>query len=330
MATSGTVGNTVINTAKVIEHAIRRCGLPPTSITSETVETSKQCLYLLILGLANRGLNLWCLETQYIGLERGKVAYNLNKGTMNVLSLYLSKPYRNPVALSNIVANEYFVSLDDSVSTLRIGLKFNSISSSETVSISSSEDNLSWSIVKQIARTDWESNRWYWIPLDPPIAQSYIKISVSSPSIDIDDEGFYAVSSLFDYEMMAFNRDDYLSLPNKQIIGTPTNYYLERKISPSVSIWPTPSEDTNHLTAYCYRQIQDVGTITDEIEIPSRWFEAIIWQLSERLCFELPGIEPTRLQYVSGMASRHLTDVENEETDSTPLRIVPRIGAYTR
>ena len=54
--TSGTVGNTVIDTAAVLEHAFRRVKVHPSQQTPETVQIAKENLYLLLLNMATVGL----------------------------------------------------------------------------------------------------------------------------------------------------------------------------------------------------------------------------------------------------------------------------------
>ena len=71
MAYSNTVSQTVFNTRKVIENAIRRCKLPAESITAEYVDIANDQLYLLLSDLANMGAPLWCIEKQIIPLYDG-------------------------------------------------------------------------------------------------------------------------------------------------------------------------------------------------------------------------------------------------------------------
>jgi hypothetical protein len=327
MATSGTVATTTINTAKLIEHAIRRCGLSPTSQTSETMQTARECLYLLMLSLANNGLNLWCVETNYIGLKEGQATYVLPAGTIDLLKLVFSRPSR--IEGSDVQAGlNYTTMLDESTSVIRVGVKFNSIAASETVSISHSTDGVVYTVANTIVRTDWAANTWYWFALDPVVDAQYFRVSTLA-AIDVAD--FYLVTSVYDMEIVQYNRDDYFGLPNKQTLGNlSTNYYYERKVNPQVSLWPVPNDDTNHLTIVRHRQIQDIGTLIQEIEIPNRWYEAVIWQLAERLCFELPNVQPTRVPLVQAAAAKNLIEVGNEETDGSSIRFDVQMSGYTR
>lgn len=327
MATSGTVANTAINTAKLIEHAVRRCGLAPTSITFETIETASEALFLLLLGLANRGLNLWCVETQYIGLKEGQATYELPVGTIDLLNILFSRP-QGLSGTSTQVGSNYTTQLDRSSDCIRIGVKFDTIATTETLTISYSDDDISYTVAKTVSKSDWVSGNWYWFALDPIITAKYFRINTVG-AISVAE--MYLAGSMFEFEIWKWNRDDFMNIPNKQIKGgTSTNYYYEKRLRPRVTIWPVPNDEHNHLSVTVHRQIQDIGSMTQEIELPTRWLEAIIWQLAERLCFEIPGVQPERAQLVQMQAAKNLAEAEMEETDGANIRMAIQIGGYTK
>lgn len=92
MATSGTVGQTVIPVSRLLEKAIRRCGLSPASLTAETVSNALETMFMFTMSLTNRGLNLWCIEQAEIPLVAGQAAYVLPAGTLDVLNVLLMVP----------------------------------------------------------------------------------------------------------------------------------------------------------------------------------------------------------------------------------------------
>lgn len=328
MATSGTIGATVIITDKVIEHAIRRVGLSPTSITHETLEIARENLYLLLLALANRGLNLWCVTYDLIGLTPFKATYQLPTGTVNLLEMYYSTPSRS-AGIDTNTATSFTTELTDETRIIRLGLKFDVISASETITFQSSPDGIVWTTLTTFARADWQAGRWYWQRLDFAAQARWFRITSTAP-ITVDQ--FYLTNSVFELKIAQYSRDEYFSLPNRQIAGKPsTNYYYERLVpEPQVTLWPVPNNEFDQLSVVYHRQVQDIGLLTQEIELPERWREAIIWQLAERLAFELPGIDPARAQAVQAKAAEHYAEVGMEETDGANIRISPMISGYTR
>ncbi len=233
MATSGTIGNTKVSTAKFIEKAIRRCGLSPASITAETNDIAREDLFMLIMSLSSRGLNLWCIDVKEIPLVAGQATYVLPTGTIDVLNLLLATP--------------------------------------------------------------------------------------------VGDGTFSEIP------VMPINRDDFANLPRKSTqSAVPVNYYFEKLVEPQITLWPVPNDDTKHLNLYRYRQIQDVGDLTDELELPARWLEAVCWQLALRLAFELPNVSADRVTLVKQMADSMVIEADGNETDGAPVYFAPGIGVYTR
>ena len=70
-----TIGQTSVSIAKIIDHSIRRIGIPVELQTPAIVETAKTNLYLILMNLVNRGINLWAQDERYLYLKEGKGEY---------------------------------------------------------------------------------------------------------------------------------------------------------------------------------------------------------------------------------------------------------------
>jgi hypothetical protein len=84
------------------------------------------------------------------------------------------------------------------------------------------------------------------------------------------------------------------------------------------------------MTVWYNRQIMDVGSLTDELEIPQRWYEAVVSMLAHRMSLELPGVPVDRVAYLEKMADKYLYEAEQEERDKSPIYWAPNISVYTR
>lgn len=328
MATSGTYDQTVLNTSRIIEHAIRRCGKNPASQTPETLNIAKESLYLRLLALSNDGLNLWVVQRPYLGLFAGQPTYVLPAGTLDVLNVVYSAPTL-AIGGETMASQSITTEFEEATSITRLGLLFEGISPSETITLSSSPDGTAWTDFLTLTKTDWEEGVWYWEQLPTPVTNLFFRaVSTTDPVTLLS---FSLVTKVSDITMTQWNRDDYMNQPNKYQIGRPsTNYLFEKLIDPQLTIWPVPNNSTDHLSLVTHRQVQDVGSLTQELQVPNRWKEAIIWQLARSLCFSLPDVDPKRAAMVGEEAMSSLLQVEKEETDGAPLRIAPAIRGYTR
>ena len=324
MATSGTIGTTTIKTSKLLEKAVRRCGLLPATLTPESVDTALESMFMLLMSLSNRGLNLWCVDKKLMALEVAKATYDLPIGTQSVLNLI----HATPVIVTGTDSsgtNDYTTQLTEVSKVVRIGVKFSV--SPASFDLQTSSDGVTWATVETFTEVA-ESGTLGWYDIDPAATSSYFRVT-SAAAITVTQ--FSLASEVREIAIAKFNRDDYANQPNKnQQSAVATNYYFEKLINPRITLWPVPSSVDNHLALFRYRQIQDVGTLTQELEIPARWYEAICWHLALRLAFELPNVDPARRQEVNQMAQNMTFEVEEGETDNAPSYFAPNIGVYSK
>lgn len=326
MATSGTIGNTVINTAKLLEKAIRRCGMSPQALTPEIVATAQEDMFMFLMGMSNRGLNLWCIDRQLMPVVLGKKTYVLPVGTTDVLNLLFCTPTRASYTLTIGATDATAANADSAFSVVRYGVKFSTLPTTSFL-FEKSDDGVVWSTVATV--TDLPvAGEYGWYDVDPKLTAKYFR--VSSPTLGTVTDLFLC-SGVRELVVTPFNRDDYAAQPNKDSTSNVSlNYWFEKLVAPQLTLWPVPSDETCHLSLFRYRQIQDIGSLTQEIELPMRWYEAITWHLAARLAFEVPGVEPARRGEVVQMANSMTIEVEGGETDSAPTYFAPNIRCYTR
>jgi hypothetical protein len=326
MATSGTVARTVLDTGVLLEHAMRRCGIPASMQTPESVEIGKQNLYLLLLNLANRGINLWCVEKDLIGVATGKANYTLPDGTIRLLNVLYSSSTRVS-GTDTVAADSVTTELTFATKVVRYGFKPTS-SVAATITLDYSDDGASWTTAQTLDSQTWVGGSWYWFDLDPAPTATYWRIT-SSAAFSLTE--FYLASAISDLPMTQFNRDEYAQQTNKTFQQRPcTNYYFDKTLTPSITLWPLPNNNYDQLSVWRHRFVQDVGTLTQQIEVPQQWMEAIIWQLSARLVYEIPGVDSERRREVIQAAQAFMLEAELGETDNAPIFIYSGVGVYTR
>lgn len=327
MTTSGTVAATVIDTSALIEHAFRRVKVLPSAQTPETVLIAKECLYMLLLNLGNRGLNLWCVEKVLLGLQAGQAKYTTPAGTLDVLNVVHTQP---TLATRTYTAEPTggIAALTSATKAVRLGVKFSSAYTG-ALSLGTSDDGLTFAAVTSVPSSAYVANQYYWFDISKVEAKQYYSVTGVAPFPVISD--IQVAIALYDLPMTQWSRDTYSAINAKSQQGHPAiNYFFEKKLTPTLTLWPIPDIETNHLTLFIHRQPQDVGTLIQQIEIPQRWLDGIIWLLAARLCFELPTVDSNLAQMVVQMADKQVFEAEQSETDGAPIYLTPSIGAYSR
>ena len=107
---------------------------------------------------------------------------------------------------------------------------------------------------------------------------------------DIDSvlEGYYRNNSVttapVDVALTKIDRSAYSATPNKLTQGTPSQYYVERKLNPSVFLYATPSSSVSSTTTpssfqFCFyylSKIQDVGAYNNTSDVVNRFYPCMM------------------------------------------------------
>lgn len=84
--------------------------------------------------------------------------------------------------------------------------------------------------------------------------------------------------------MTVMTRDDWDTLPQKAVTGTPTQYYYDRQKEDALFyVWPKLSAANGETVEITYeREFNDVG-INDTIDLPGEWWNAAVFGLAANL-----------------------------------------------
>jgi len=357
MAYSGTVGTTVIDVQTLIDHGARRCGKLAEELTSEQQLSARESLYFLMSNLANRGIQYWAISKEVVGLTADKYIYDLPLGSVDVLqALYrqMNRPTPNngggySTSAGGTVANAF----DSNVDTLCTQTSTNgnisvNYGTNNTVYVGSigylpgatgtmsiiyeySADGTTWSTLVDLGSVAVVNNEWIWTDIVAGQTVQYYRVRAYNSTTLVVREVYFGNNST-EIPMARLNRDDYTNLPNKNFTANqPFQFWFDRTVpKPSLYLWPVPSDTFVQMTLWYSRQVMDVGALTDELEIPQRWYEAVVSMLAHRMSMELPGVQVDRIGYLEKMADKFLYDAEQEERDKSPIYYAPNIGVYTK
>ena len=225
MTTSGTAAfNLDLN--EVVEEAFERCGSELR--TGYDLRTARRSLNLLFADWANRGVNLWTLDSGTIPLIQGTATYNLPADTVDLL--------------------------------------------------------------EHVIRT-----------------------------------GSGNASTQIDVTITRISNSTYSSIPNKLQQARPIQVWVNRQITPQITVWPTPDQTGVYQFIYCrLRRIQDAGdggTYTQDI--PFRFLPCLVSGLAYYLALKIPGAME-RLPILKEQYDADWDRASSEDRDKSAVRFVPR------
>lgn len=337
MATSGTVGSTTFTTRQVIDHAMRRCKLAPQQITPEHIQTCLELLWLSLSTWGSKGLALWAIDRPLIGLGVGRVYHEMPSGTLDVMNANLRTVslVDGTDAHTSGVNNYYTKTLTTAGPVTQVGFRPNNfLSTTWSFVIQVSSDNgVSYTTRVTVLSKAVTFDDIYWYDVSGESEATQVRIfGINGTTLQI--QTFTAGYNAADIPLALVDRDTYSTLPNKNFLGRPTQYMYDRQRSPSsMVLWPLPSSaytDLSMLALYTHRQIQDVGTMSQELELPQRWYMAAVCDLARNAAREIKEVDPSLIPSLDVDAERQLQTAWDGETDRAPVRLLPNIRGYTR
>ena len=328
MAYSNTVSQTVFNTRKVIENAIRRCKLPAESITAEYVDIANDQLYLLLSDLANMGAPLWCIEKQIIPLYDGVGDVVLDTKVVDILNSNF-RQLQTVSGVNTTTSTTHTIAFGGDTFVTTVGVKW--LAASVPIALERSPDNIVWETI-QTENPVAISGEWTWFDLESSIATPYFRVRATTGTLTFEE--IYTGNTPTEIPLARMNRDDYTNLPNKYFQSNrPLQYWYDRLIpNPVMHLWPVPNSgaDYSQLVIWIQRYIMDVGTMTQELEVPQRWYEAIVSMLAAKMAMEIVEVEVGMIGMLDAKAQQALYTAQAEERDNSPMTIAPNIAMYTR
>lgn len=134
-------------------------------------------------------------------------------------------------------------------------------------------------------------------------------------------------STQTDIYISPISRDDYAAYPQKQTQGPPNQYWFDRLVTPTVTLYPVPDGNaTYYLNYYAWVQIQD-STVPSGVtpDLPVRWYDAACAGLGYRVSrvFAPQKTQELKMEYDEAWKL-----AATEDTENVNIRISPAIGRY--
>ena len=144
-----------------------------------------------------------------------------------------------------------------------------------------------------------------------PLVQGQAEYSYASDSTNFPDdistvlEAYYRNNSDTanpqDIALTQISRSQYSQTPNKLTQGTPSQYYVARRLNPSIFLYATPSSSVSSTTTpssfqFCFyylSKIQDVGAYNNTSDVVNRFYPCMMsglaYYLSQKYSPEMSG-----------------------------------------
>ena len=162
-----------------------------------------------------------------------------------------------------------------------------------------------------------------------PLIQGTATYNLPADTVDLLEHvirtGSGNASTQIDVTITRISNSTYSSIPNKLQQARPIQVWVNRQITPQITVWPTPDQTGVYQFIYWrLRRIQDAGdggTYTQDI--PFRFLPCLVSGLAYYLALKIPGAME-RLPILKEQYDADWDRAAGEDRDKSAVRFVPR------
>ena len=256
------------------------------------LKTAKRSMNLLLADWANRGLNQWTIKQTSITVAADITEYPAGTLTMTVGSSS-SFTVAETITGGTSGATASITNLPSGTS-MAITIPTGTFTSGETLTGGTSAATTTLSAAVDL--TDAQGT-----------------IDILSLVVKRGDNS-YAAARL--------SRDGYITIPNKIETGRPSQFFLDRQVTPNLKIWPAPENSTDILIFDRLYRIDDVDDFTNTLGVPFRFYPALAAGLAYYIALKRA---PNRIQVLKPLYEEEMERAMVEDRDRASFNVVPSL-----
>ena len=174
---------------------------------------------------------------------------------------------------------------------------------------------------------DWANrglNQWTIQQVTTTLTQGDADLTLSADTIDILSVVVRRDNT--DYGIQRLSRDDYINIPNKTQQSRPSQWFLDRQITPVLKLWPVPENSTDQIVYDRLVRLDDADSPTNTIQIPFRFYPALAAGLAYYIAIKKA---PDRIPVLKALYEEEMQRAMDEDRDRASFNVVPSL-AYSR
>ena len=154
-------------------------------------------------------------------------------------------------------------------------------------------------------------------------------LDLSATTIDVLDVVLRRTenSETTDIQMSQIGRSEYWNIPNKDTQARPTQFFLDKQLTPRLYIWPASENSTAQLIINRLVRIEDADASVNTVDTPFRFYPCLAAGLAYYLALKKA---PDRVQMLKAFYEEEFARAAAQDEDRASLTIAPGIRSYRR
>lgn len=128
-----------------------------------------------------------------------------------------------------------------------------------------------------------------------------------------------------DYSMDRVSRDEYLSIPSKTTEARPTQFFIDRQVTPTIKLWPVPENSTDIIVYDCLTRMDDADDYNNTMQMPFRFYPCLAAGLAYYIAIKK---SPDRIQMLKAIYDEEFDRAQSEDRDRASFNVTPNLQYY--
>jgi|TARA_R110000796_G_scaffold56140_2_gene130332 hypothetical protein len=126
-----------------------------------------------------------------------------------------------------------------------------------------------------------------------------------------------------DYSLERLSRTGYLTIPTKTTTGRPSQFFLDRQLTPNLKVWPIPENSTDVIYYDALTRMDDADTFTNTMDVPFRLYPCLAAGLAYYIAMKRA---PQRIQVLKAVYDEELQRAFEEDRDRASFNVEPYVA----
>lgn len=208
-----------------------------------------------------------------------------------------------------------------------------------TLTVQYSFDMVNWTTIYVAPKQTYPAYQTTWFVIEQTLNARAWRITENDGKILAIQQIYFSQptnTGISDKVLGILSHSEWMSLPlkmNNNGSGTASSYYFNQSTPgplslPTLTLWPVPGPSNisqTHIFYTNYRYAQDITQLYQNVEVPQRFYDALVAGIAARLSLKFA---PDRYQMLLADASVAYQNAANTDYENVPIRFLPDFSCY--
>ena len=172
-------------------------------------------------------------------------------------------------------------------------------------------------------------NQWTVVQHTETLVKGQTDYSLPEGAIDVLGLAYRTINngSNSDIIIQPIGRNEYLQVPDKSTQGQPSQYFIDKQISPKIQIWPTSNNNNDSLVFNYLRRIEDADYGPNTMQVPFRFYPCLAAGLAYYLSIKRA---PERTMLLKQSYEEEFKRAADQDEVRQSYQVRPSMRSYRR